>query len=481
MMTVKSAQSFIDGQWGATLEDQGVEVRSPYSNELIGYQYETNEQGVEEALASAFRYKNELKKLEAVDRSAILYKAATLMEERQEAFAQLISLEVGKALKNTRDEVGRSVETLIQSAEEAKRQFGETIPGGASSRGKGSTALTFRVPVGVIAAITPFNAPLNLICHKIGPSFAAGNVTILKPAPQAPFIAKAFVELLLEAGMPSKAIQMVLGGREIGEIIVADSRTNLVSFTGSVPAGQQISKLAGMKKVLVELGGNAGTIVHEDADIERAATLATKTAFSNSGQSCISVQRVYVHESVFQKFSEKVKEKTEALHVGDPLEEKTDIGCVVSKETAKRITSWVKEAVADGADILYGGSANGAQVQPTILVNPKKESKVVCQEVFGPVVSLIPYRDVEWAIHEVNESAFGLQAGVFTQSLTVVRKVVQTLDMGGIVVNGTSNFRLDHWPYGGVKQSGIGREGPRFAIEEMSETKMVVLQDFLTL
>lgn len=209
--------------------------------------------------------------------------------------------------------MGRSIETLIQSAEEAKRQFGETIPGGASSRGKGSTALTFRVPVGVIAAITPFNAPLNLICHKIGPSFAAGNVTVLKPAPQAPFIAKALVELLIEAGMPAKAIQMVLGGREVGGKIVADSRTNLVSFTGGVPAGQQISKLAGMKKVLLELGGNAGTIVHEDADIERAATLATKTAFSNSGQSCISVQRVYVHESVFQEFSAKVKEKKQKL------------------------------------------------------------------------------------------------------------------------------------------------------------------------
>ncbi len=271
--------------------------------------------------------------------------------------------------------MGRSIETLIQSAEEAKRQFGETIPGGASSRGKGSTALTFRVPVGVIAAITPFNAPLNLICHKIGPSFAAGNVTVLKPAPQAPFIAKALVELLIEAGMPAKAIQMVLGGREVGGKIVADSRTNLVSFTGGVPAGQQISKLAGMKKVLLELGGNAGTIVHEDADIERAATLATKTAFSNSGQSCISVQRVYVHESVFQEFSAKVKEKTEALHVGDPRDEATDIGCVVSKEAAERITSWIEEAAADGANILCGGSANGAQYNRRFLSIQRKKAK----------------------------------------------------------------------------------------------------------
>ncbi|MFS0785596.1 aldehyde dehydrogenase family protein [Shouchella sp. 1P09AA] len=481
MIRLKTATSFINGEWVTPVESEGIEVRSPYLNELIGHQYETNEQGVEEALASAITHKKEIAKLEPIERSTILYKAATLMEERQEELAKLISSEVGKALKNTRDEVGRSIETLIQSAEEAKRQFGETIPGGASSRGKGSTAITFRVPVGVIAAITPFNAPLNLICHKIGPSFAAGNVTVLKPAPQAPLIAAALVELLLEAGMPAQAIQMVLGGREVGEKIVEDSRTNLVSFTGGVPAGQQISKISGMKKVLLELGGNAGTIVHEDADVDRAATLATKTAFSNSGQSCISVQRVYVHESIIEPFSEKMKEKTAKLYVGDPRDERTDIGCVVAKDTAERITSWIEEAVSDGAEVIHGGSANGAQVQPTILMNPKKESKVVCQEVFGPVVSLIPYRDLDWAINEVNDSEFGLQAGLFTKSLTVVKKVTQALDMGGIIINGTSNFRLDHWPYGGVKHSGIGREGPRFAVEEMSETKMIVLQDFLTL
>ncbi|WP_054710218.1 aldehyde dehydrogenase family protein [Bacillus sp. JCM 19041] len=475
---MKKASSFINGEW-VNDERKSFEVRSPYLHELVGVQIEATTAEVEKALEAAFTHKKEIGSMSPAARAKILYKAADLLEERKESFARIISSEVGKALKNTRDEVSRSIETLVQSAEEAKRLIGDTMPGGASERGQGSMAMTFRVPAGVIAAITPFNAPLNLICHKVGPSFAAGNVTILKPAPQAPFIAVALVELLLEAGMPSQAIQLVLGGRETGEQIVEDARTNIVSFTGGVPAGEQISRIAGMKKVLLELGGNSATIVHEDANIERAATLAVKTGFSNSGQSCISVQRIYVHEAVVDLFIEKLKEKTAALKVGDPQDETTDIGCVVNKQTAERIGSWIKEAVDEGAELIQGGKANGASIEPAILLRPKKESKVVCNEVFGPLVSVIPYEDLDAAIAEVNDSKFGLQAGIFSDSMEVIRKAVIELEMGGVVVNGTSNFRLDHWPYGGIKNSGIGREGPRFAVEEMTETKMVVLQDLL--
>jgi len=272
---------------------------------------------------------------------------------------------------------------------------------------------------------------------------------------------------------------MVLGGREVGEQIVSDGRTNIISFTGGVPAGQQISKISGMKKVLLELGGNSATIVHSDADVERAATLSVKTGFSNSGQSCISVQRIYVHEQVIKQFVEKVQVKVSELKQGDPLDETTDVGCVVDANTGKRIATWIEEAVSDGAELIAGGGVDGAAVQPSVLYRPKPTSKVVCNEVFGPLISILPYSDLDAVITEVNDSEFGLQAGIFSNSMDVIRKAAIELDMGGVVVNGTSNYRLDHWPYGGIKNSGLGREGARFAVEEMTEMKMIVLQDLL--
>ncbi|MFS0559752.1 aldehyde dehydrogenase family protein [Terribacillus sp. 179-K 1B1 HS] len=475
---MRKARPFVNGIW---LEDnrEPMPVIGPYQGETVGVQFTADKNEVAQALEAARLHKKKIANLSPAFRAKVLYRAAVLLEERKEEFAILIAKEVGKALKNTRDEVARSIETLQLSAEEAKRLFGETLPGGASDRGTSSMALTFRIPVGVVAAITPFNAPLNLICHKIGPSFAAGNVTLLKPAPQAPLIATALVELLLEAGMPVQAIHMVLGGKEIGEQIVQDDRVNLVSFTGGVPGGRQISQTAGMKKALLELGGNAGTIVHQDADVERAAAICAKTGFSNAGQSCISVQRIYVHEQIFLPFVEKLKHFTAALIVGNPEDERTDVGCVVNRQTAERVKQWIDEAVAEGAELIHGGNVDGASIDPAILLKPKKRSKVVCQEVFGPVVSVLPYADLDEAIKDVNDSEFGLQAGIFSNSLEVIRKAAKELEVGGVIVNGSSNFRLDHWPYGGLKDSGIGREGPRFAAEEMTEMKMIVLQDFL--
>ncbi|EZH65694.1 aldehyde dehydrogenase [Bacillaceae bacterium JMAK1] len=475
---MKKAQSFIQGQW-VEKNTEGLDIVNPYNGEVIGKQWEAEQEDVERALAKAYEGKKFVAGLSAAKRAEILKKSAYLLAEQKETFAKLISLEVGKALKNTRDEVSRSIETLEQSAEEAKRLIGETIPGNASERGKNSMALTFRIPAGVIAAITPFNAPLNLVCHKVGPAFAAGNVTLLKPAPQTTLVATAFVELMVEAGMPKEALHMVLGGREVGEQIVSDERTNIISFTGGVPAGQQISKISGMKKVLLELGGNSATIVHSDADVERAATLSVKTGFSNSGQSCISVQRIYVHEQVIEQFVKKVYEKVSELKQGDPLDETTDVGCVVDANTGKRIATWIEEAVSDGAELIAGGVVDGAAVQPSVLYRPKPTSKVVCNEVFGPLISILPYSDLDAVITEVNDSEFGLQAGIFSNSMDVIRKAAIELEMGGVVVNGTSNYRLDHWPYGGIKNSGLGREGARFAVEEMTEMKMIVLQDLM--
>ena len=468
------AKPFVNGKWLLDGREK-VQVKSPYTGEVIGEQYLATMEDVEEALQSAFISKKEIGAIPAYERANILKRAADLLDEKRESIARLISMELGKPLKNTLDEVARSVETLYLSGEEAKRLTGESIPGDASERGANAIATTFRVPVGVIAAITPFNAPLNLVCHKVGPAFAAGNAVVLKPAPQTSLIATALLEILLEAGMPGNAINMVLGGVEVGQAVVKDNRINVISFTGGTIAARNITKLAGMKKVLLELGGNAATIVHEDANLARAALMCARTGFSNSGQSCISVQRIYVHQAVVSEFNELLKTEVEKLKVGDPLLPDTDVGTLVDVNAADRIIDWIDLSVRAGAELVSGGKQNGANVQPTILYNPPKTANVVCQEVFGPIVSILPYENIEDAIVEANDSEYGLQAGIFTNQLDLAYKAAKTLEVGGVVINGTSNYRLDHWPYGGVKNSGIGREGPRFAIEDMTETKMIVL------
>jgi acyl-CoA reductase-like NAD-dependent aldehyde dehydrogenase len=471
----KKSQPYINGEW--IVEDREVAlIKNPYSGEVIGEQLLANEEDVEKALASAYEAKKRVAALSSYKRSKILKKAAILLEQEKEKFARLISLELGKPLKNTLDEVARSIETLELSGEEAKRLIGETLPGDVSERGAQAIASTFRVPVGVVTAITPFNAPLNLVCHKIGPAFAAGNSVILKPSSQTTLIATELLKLLLRAGFPKDAVNMVLGRRQVAQQIVKDDRVNIISFTGGTVASKNICELAGMKKVLLELGGNAATIVHNDADLNRAATMCAKTGFSNSGQSCISVQRIYVHQSVVSEFSNLLKDEVLKLKIGDPLLPDTDVGCVVDIHAAARVTNWIEEAVQSGAQVICGGKRSGATVEPTVLLNPSKESKVICEEVFGPIISIIPYRTIEEAIEETNNSDFGLQAGVFTNKMDLAYKVAHSLEMGGVVINGTSNFRLDHWPYGGVKNSGIGREGPRYAVEEMTETKMIVLR-----
>ncbi|MGT8905185.1 aldehyde dehydrogenase family protein [Bacillus safensis] len=477
-MSSLRALSYINGEWLDTGRVK-TDIINPYSGERIGTSYLASSEDIEQALSSAQHAKKQIAGISAIDRSRLLTKAATLLEEQKDHFAKLISLELGKPLKNTRDEVSRSIETLAQSAEEANRLIGETIPGNVSSRGQGAMAMTFKVPVGVVLAITPFNAPLNLICHKVGPAFAGGNVIILKPAPQTSAVATAFVELLLEAGFPEAGLQLVIGGVDAGKQLVTDDRTNLISFTGGAAGGEHITTSAGLKKVLLELGGNGATIVHHDADIEQAASMCAKTGFSNSGQSCISVQRIYVHQEMMPSFTEVLKQKVEQLVVGDPLSSESDIGCMVDVQAAQRVEAWIQEAESMGAQLLCGGKRNGASITPAILLNPPKQAKVVCEEVFGPVVSILPYEELEEAIKEANDSRYGLQAGIFTNQLDVALHAAKELEAGGVVINGTSNFRLDHWPYGGIKRSGLGREGPRFAIEEMTETKMVVLPNGL--
>ncbi|MDY7220919.1 aldehyde dehydrogenase family protein [Halalkalibacterium halodurans] len=475
-MSKQSANPFVNGVWITSDDRQTVDITSPYSGEVIGYQVLATTVDVEQALQTVHEAKDEIASIPTYERARILKKASSLLELQKERFAKLISLELGKPLKNTMDEVFRSIETLELSGEEAKRLVGETIPGDASERGGQSYASVFRVPVGVVAAITPFNAPLNLVCHKIGPAFAAGNTTILKPAPQTTLIATEFLKLLHEAGLPENAVNMVLGGVEVGQQIVKDGRVNIISFTGGTVASKNICELAGMKKVLLELGGNAPTVVHEDADVIEVAKQVAKTGFSNSGQSCISVQRLYVHRSIVNTLTETLKEEILKLKVGDPLLPDTDVGTLVDVKAANRIREWIDEAVKAGATIVCGGEQKGASVSPTLLINPPKTANVVCQEVFGPVVSILTYDTIDEAIAEANDSDFGLQAGIFTNQMDTAYKFANALHTGGVIINGTSNFRLDHWPYGGVKNSGIGREGPHYAIQEMTETKMIVFQ-----
>lgn len=469
------ARQLIAGKW--TDNDQAsVEVYNPYSGDMIGRQCVATEEDVRRALQAAHAGKALTAAIPIHERARILKQAAALLAQNQLEFARIISREIGKPLKNTLDEVSRSIETLELSGEEAKRLLGESIPGGASGRGEQTMAVTLRVPVGVVAAITPFNAPLNLICHKVGPAFAAGNSIVLKPAPQAPFTAVRLLELLLEAGMPPYCVNMVLGGADVGAQIVRSELVNVVSFTGSARAGEQICRDAGMKKVLLELGGNAATIVHEDANLARAAALCARTGFSNSGQSCISVQRIYVHQAVASRFADMLLEQVSAIKQGVPLDPDSDVGSLVDEQAAIRVEMWIQEAVQSGGELLCGGKRRGAAVEPTVIYKPSVKAKVVCEEVFGPLVVLLPYASIDEAIEAANDSQFGLQAGLFTNSIQVMEQAIARLEVGGVVINGTSNFRLDHWPYGGIKQSGIGREGPRYAIEDMTETKMIVYQ-----
>lgn len=471
----REASSYINGIW---IKDdrQKFDIHSPYNGEVVGSYYASNEHDVEAAIATAYGARKEIAAIPVYKRATILKQASEILHARREEIATLISSELGKPFRNTLDEVARSVETLALSGEEAKRLIGETIRGDASERGENALAMTFRVPVGVVAAITPFNAPLNLVAHKVGPAFAAGNTVVLKPSTQTTLIAATLLEILLEAGLPMNAISLVIGNRERVGKIVSDDRVNVISFTGGTVASRTICEQAGMKKVLLELGGNAATIVHEDADIQRAATMCAQNGFSNSGQSCISVQRIYVHENIIHEFKEELVLEVSKLKIGDPRLPDTDIGTLVDEKNAIRIENWINEAVEEGAELLYGGRRNGANVTPAVLFNPKKQSKVVCEEVFGPIVSIIPFTSLEEVILEANDTNFGLQAGVFSNSIDLAIQVAQQLDVGGVVINGTSNYRLDHWPYGGVKDSGIGREGPRFAIEDMTEMKMVVIR-----
>jgi acyl-CoA reductase-like NAD-dependent aldehyde dehydrogenase len=407
-------------------------------------------------------------------RSEIIARAAALVAARAEAFTERIAREAGKAWKHAANEVARSVETFTFSAEEAKRLHGETVPMDASVFGEGRVGFYVRAPLGVVSAITPFNFPLNLVAHKVGPALAAGNAVVLKPAEETPLTARAMADCFREAGLPEGVLELVYGdGPTTGEALVTHPGPAQVSFTGSPPVGARILKQAGLKRVTLELGNNSGTIVEPDADLDHAVPRCVTAAFANAGQVCISLQRLYLHRAIAAGFMQRFVDLTRQQKVGNPLERDCDVGPMVSDEAAERAEAWVREAVAEGARLVEGGRREGRLVWPTVLTDPRPEMKVMCREAFAPLVSIVIYDDFDEALRLLGDSPYGLQAGIYTQDLRKAFRAVAALDVGGVLVNDASIFRVDHMPYGGNRMSGIGREGVRFAVEEMTNLKFV--------
>jgi glyceraldehyde-3-phosphate dehydrogenase (NADP+) len=406
--------------------------------------------------------------------------ASRTLRSRSESFAQIVSRESSKPIAAARAEVARAVETLRLSSEQGQSLVGETLPFNDTPRGLGRRGWYTREPVGVVAAITSFNDPLNLVAHKIGPALIAGNGVILKPSEKAPLSAMMLVGLLLESGVPGPMVAVLTGtGREVGQALVGHSSVDLISFTGGYQTGLAISQQAGPKKLLMELGGNGAVLVLEDADLELAATSIVDGAFGNSGQNCLSVQRVLVHSSQSKELKALVQSKTRALSVGPKYAEDTDVGPMIDEESAKRVEEWVNEAVESGARVLIGGDRQGVFYNPTVLEGVPAKSRVLREEVFGPVVSFIEFDQLDDAIGEANNSLFGLQAGVFSSNLDLALAVAERLEVGAVMINDTGDFRIDAMPFGGGKHSGIGREGVRYTVESMTEPKVIAIRSSL--
>jgi len=462
---------YIAGEWIET--GNAVEVHSPFNEELVAIVHRAGPTEIETAISKATSAFEVTRKLPVWKRAQVLESISAEIAIRREDLAQTIALEAGKPIRTARIEVDRAVFTFKVAAEESKRIYGEVVPLDWIAGTEGREAQVRRVPLGPIVGISPFNFPLNLVAHKVAPAIAAGNSIILRPASQTPVSALKLAEIISASGWPVEAFSVVPSTTQDAAPLVEDERIKLLTFTGSPAVGWRLKTQAGRKRVTLELGGNAGVIVHNDADIHYAAERVAWGGFSYAGQSCISVQRVYVHDDVYESFVEDFIPRVKALKVGDPLEEATDVGPMIDPGAAERVEEWVAEAKQAGATVLTGGSRDGNLWQPTVLTDIQPDMRVSCQEVFAPLVGLYRYSDIKAAIQDVDESDFGLQAGLFTSDMNIVRQAFDEIEVGGLMVNDVPTFRIDHMPYGGVKQSGFGREGLRYAIEEMSELKLL--------
>jgi len=464
----------IGGKW--VDGEKKIEVKNKYNNQAIGTVPLTDENLYEKAIKSAQEGFSIMSRLPSHKRSEILKKASSLIAKNQKNLEETIAQEAGKPLKFSRAEVKRAVQTFKFASEEAKQIHGQTIPMDAASGGENRIGFYMRFPVGIIGAISPFNFPLNLVAHKVAPAIACGNSVVLKPATMTPLTSLKLGEILMEAGFPEGGLNIIVGpGSTVGNWLVKDPRIQMITFTGSPPVGKNIKQNSGLKKVTLELGNNSPCIVDKDCDLDFATQRCVVGSFAYSGQVCISVQRIYVHKDIFKKFTSDFLERTKNLKVGDPLDEDTDVGPMITEGEAKRTEEWVEEAIEGGAKILIGGKREGAIYYPTVLTGVEPEMKVVNTEIFAPVVSIIPFDDFSDAVRMADDSVYGLQAGVFTQDINKAFQAVKGIKVGGVIVNDIPTYRVDHMPYGGVKESGIGREGLKFAVEEMTDIRMVVI------
>jgi acyl-CoA reductase-like NAD-dependent aldehyde dehydrogenase len=465
---------FVGGEW--IDKRQTIPVTNPYDGSVVDTIPRADRDDVERALATAVRGARTMRGLSGYQRAQILRKAADLLTQRTDDFARTITLEEGKVLAESRFEVSRAAEILHLSAEEAKRLSGEVVPLDGAPGVTKQFGFTVRVPCGVVVGISPFNFPLHLVAHKVGPALAAGNSVILKPATDTPLSALKLVEVLLAAGVPADGIQCITGsGGEVGEWLCGDPRVRKITFTGSRDVGERICKVAGLKKVTMELGSNSPIIVMPDADLDRVANAVAATGYSNAGQVCISAQRVIPLAPIYADFLEALRPKVAAITTGNPLQEGVKMGPMVRESDAKRVEAWVKEAVEAGARLVTGGERRGAIYAPTVLADVTPDAPVWSKELFGPAVAVRPAETIDEAIAMANDTNYGLSAGVFTQNIDWAMRFAREVEAGNIHINWGPQWRVDLMPYGGLKESGFGKEGPKYAVEEMTELKMVVM------
>ena len=467
---------FIGGRWKPTEDD--IEVINPYTGETIGRVGRASKEDVLSSIAAAKSAFEEFRHSSLLSRARILREVAKKLEEKREVIARTITMESGKAIRFARGEVSRAIETFTFAADEADKLSGETVPMDAAAGGEGRMGFFIRVPLGPVAAITPFNFPLNLPAHKIAPAIAAGDTIVWKPSSYTPLTAILLTEILIEAGVPDGVINLVFGpGGETGEILSSSDDIKLISFTGSVPVGERIRKISGMKRTLLELGSNSALVIDEGVEnLKEVVDRAIIGAYANSGQVCISIQRIYVHTSIFDSFTEMFVEASKNVKIGDPLDPEVLYGPMITEGEAIRAEKWVQAAIDMGARPLLLGKREGAVLYPTVLTDVNFEMDVVSKEVFAPVVSIMPFRTFEEAIELVNHSRYGLNVGVYTPSISNMLKAVRECEVGSVIINDYPTFRVDNMPYGGVKLSGMGREGPPFAIEEYTEIRFVSLR-----
>lgn len=474
-MATTSYYPLIHNEWSKTYKS--TKIKSPYNGETLGKVYLAEDDFLEMAIESVQKGFLVSRKLSGFDRYDLLLKIANGIKQQADELARTIALEGGKPIRFARNEVERATLTFTWAAEEARRLSGEVIPLDVVAKTRGYVGISRRFPLGVVLGICPFNFPLNLVAHKIAPAVASGNSILLKPASQTPLTALRLGEIIRSAGTPAGIVNIIPAASKNIENLVRDGRIRKLTFTGSAQVGWYLKSIAGKKKVTLELGGNAAAIVEPDSDLNSVIPRLVLGAFAYSGQICISVQRIYVHHSLFDDFMQRfVDEMVKNALYGDPMEEKTMVGPMIDTDAARRAESWIQEAVKGGASIVVGGKREKNMLQPTVLTQTHPDMKVVCEEVFAPVVVIEPYKDFSEALDMVNNSYYGLQAGLFTNDIRKIQKAYTTLDVGGLIINDYPNFRIDPMPYGGSKDSGTGREGLRYAIEEMTELKLLVIK-----